>query len=149
MFVQKRAPHLHNQRRISTHSGRRGTSLWPNANSCCCFVCLISVVFIVCRYCNLCLLFFSGVRDLPPRPVRSHHGQQAHHRRQLQVQEQRTISRPHVLLSREEGAFLLLLNLILSSSTAIPLKLCRKGGERHHSWYKTDVRSSGTPENRD
>lgn len=58
VFVQKRAPHLHNKHRISTHSGRRGSSLWPNANSCCCFVCLISVVFIVCRYCNLCLLFF-------------------------------------------------------------------------------------------
>ena len=44
-----------------------------------------------------------GVRDVSAGPVRPHYGQQAHHRGELQVQEQGAFPSAHVLLPREEG----------------------------------------------
>lgn len=90
-FLHKRAPHRHNLCWISSTIEERNLfifSVWGP------WGCLIRA-----------LTLFSGVRDLSPRPVRSHHGQQAHHRRKLQVQKQRTIPRAHILLPREEGHF--------------------------------------------
>lgn len=98
-FLHKRAPHLHDLCRISSTIDERRFvqtehkhlfifSVWGL------WGCLIRV-----------LTLFSGVRDLSPRPVRSHHSQQAHHRRKLQVQKQRTIPRAHILLPGKEGHF--------------------------------------------
>ena len=85
-------------------------AITPTAN---CF--LASLLQNLIRLTCVCVCV-QGVRDVPPRPVCPHYGQQTHHRGELQVSEQGPFPSAHILLPGEEGTRALLCSLVTNCS---------------------------------